>query len=102
MYALVTGRVVADSGGRLVVLHAYRSCQPDFGSEAIAIRFDADQFQNDPVVLGTDVLTCGTVHPNFGRSVQNGDDRIDLTVVVQVAEGRATMRRRNLKGCSGF
>jgi hypothetical protein len=86
VHALIAGRVVAECSCHFVVLRAQRSCYLDLRSETVAIGFDADQLQDDPVVPAV-----GAVHPHFRPAVQYRDYDIDLAVVVEVSEGCAAM-----------
>jgi hypothetical protein len=86
MHALVAGRVVTARGGRVVVLRAQRSCHFDLRAQAIAIRFHAHQFQNDPMVLVAGAIV-GAVHPYFWRAVEHADDGVDLPSIIHADDG---------------
>jgi len=95
VHTLITGRTVAHSGRRVVVLNAERSLHLDLCAQAIAIGFDPDQLQNDPVVAAA--LKARVVHPYFRRTIQDRDHGIDLAIVVEIAKRRAAMRCWNRK-----
>src|SRR5579862_5010628 len=95
VYPLIAGRIVADGGGGLVILSTTRGGYLHLCSQSIPVIGDTNEVQNDPMIM-----IRRSIDEQLRFSVQDGDHNVDLTVVVDIAEGSAAVRRRSEKASS--
>src|ERR1035441_5255870 len=84
---LNAGRVISDSGCCFVVLIAIGSRDFHLCPQAIAVGFDANQLQNDPVAV-----IHQAIHKQFRWTVQYRHDDVYFSIVIEIAKRCSTMR----------
>src|SRR5215813_11807638 len=95
MDALVAGRKVASAGRDRLYLQACRRFKPHFRADRIAIALMTNQMKGEPVIR----YGCFVVE-NVKGTVVCGDDCVDTSIVINVADGESARNPCLLKYAS--
>src|ERR1700722_7619829 len=97
MHPAVTGRGVAHRGSHFIPLRmAIFGRDVNLCSDAHAVAPGSDELQNYPMISG-----LGNIVKELNLTTQYRNYRIDTAIVIQVAEGGATMNGFHLEIRSG-
>lgn len=87
-HPVVVGGEIAARSARYGVLGATAGGgQRELGAEAISVFSRGPEVEHNPIVFGP-----ALVSQNMGRSVEGCHDRVNVAVIIEVAEGRAPAR----------